>query len=153
MVKKIAALAGAGVLLASMAGPALGCFGWWCDWSDEIGISNSATVTNIVGTVANTGHNDMGGKFVWGGGIDTGNATAGSGVINQVNWNEVGCDCVDGDITIGNRASVLNLVDTRANTGHNHLGGMCVGGGLIDTGNAGATSLVDNFINTNIVGW
>jgi hypothetical protein len=89
--------------------------------------------------------------MVWGGEILTGTAIASGSVLNDLNYNELGCGCYD-DLYIKNKASVWNSVTTKANTGGNDLGGMWVGGGLIDTGDAGATSAIENIVNTNLVG-
>ena len=148
MKKKLAALAGAGVLLLSMAGPALGWGGWWWGSDDDLVINNHDTTLNsTVRTNANTGHNGS-----WFGGlIMTGPAGATSMVTNDVNSSIVGCDCAD-DVTINNNHTRLNsTVTTSANTGYNHGGGWFGGG--IDTGSAGATSMVSNFVNTVMVGF
>jgi hypothetical protein len=147
--RKLAALAGSAALLFSMAGSAFAFFPYF--FQDEATVKNYARVSNRVYTKANTGYNELGGKFVWGGEIATGAAGALTGVSNIVNANELGCGCYD-DLYIKNKASVWNSVTTKANTGGNDLGGMWVGGGLIDTGDAGATSAIENIVNTNLVG-
>ena len=143
MKKKIAALAGAGVLLLSMAGPAFGIFGLF--GSDDLVINNiNTSLVNRVMTSANTGLNSS----LFGGLIMTGPAGATSMVTNGVNESVVGCGCFD-DVTINNTHTTLNsVVTTSANTGLNH-GGMFGG---IGTGAAGATSMVSNWVNTSFVG-
>lgn len=139
MIKKIAALAGAGALLLSMAGPA---FGFTL-------VKNKAKVKNIVVTKADTGDNSIHGKYVFGGEIITGDAGACALVDNDVNSSVVYPD--DGALIIKNKAKVKNVVITKADTGDNSIGGKVVGGGGIDTGNAGASSIVTNFVNYSIV--
>ncbi len=152
MIKKALAIAGAGAVLLSMAGPAFG-MGWWWMGGDDVTIRNVGTVNNTITNSANTGHNDIGGMCVHGGRILTGGASATANVGNDVNSNGIGCFSCDGDIDIYNTGLVNNRVTNRANTGYNHIGGMFVGGGLISTGNAGASTLVTNFVNTNMVGF
>jgi hypothetical protein len=149
MKKKIAALAGAGVLLLSMAGPAFGIFDWGGS-SSELNIYNGASVTNRTYTKAYTGDNGIGGMFVKGS-IWTGAAGATALVANDVNSSVVAsCDCYD-TINIYNGASVYNKTYTKADTGDNGVGGMW-NGGWIHTGGAGATSVVDNLVNFSLVG-
>lgn len=45
--------------------------------------------------------------------------------------------------------TVVNKVETKADTGDNSIGGKCVGGGSITTGNASAISMVYNDVNTS----
>ena len=153
--KKIAiTAAAAGVMLAS-AMPALA---WhWSNDDLNIKIKNKNTnVTNNVTTQANTGLNSIGGGW-WGSGatINTGNAGATSVVTNDVNTNVVDlCGCLglgdfdDVTVDIENKdTNVNNNVTTQANTGLNTIQKK----GTINTGNAGATGVVTNFVNTNIV--
>ena len=149
MMKKALALAGAGVILLSMAGPSFGTGGGW--WGgDDVNIYNRASVINNVVTQASTGYNSVGGLLVCGR-IRTGAAGATAIIGNDVNLNQVGCDGCDGDVEIHNNAYVRNNVLTQASSGYNRVGGLLVGG-MIRTGAAGATSMVTNFVNTNIVG-
>ncbi len=151
MIKKVLAIAGAGAILLSMAGPA---FGWGWSWggSNDLDIDNHAFVVNKVYTRADTGDNSIGGRYVFGGSIRTGAATAGTDVLNDVNSSFVGCDCVDGDVDIDNGAFVYNRVKTRADSGDNRIGGKFVGGGSITTGAAGAGSIVTSLVNYSVVG-
>src|SRR3989344_4585462 len=151
--KKIAITAAAGALMLGAAMPALADDGGFL----LVKIKNWAKVKNVVVTTANTGGNDIHGKIVVGGDIDTGNADAGALVTNTVNSNLVDlCDCLDGDgaaiVKIKNGAKVKNVVITTANTGDNSIHGKVVVGGDIDTGEAGAGALVTNVVNTNVVG-
>ena len=145
--KKLAALAGAGALLLSMAG---GAFGFWS--SDDITIDNHARIYNRVTTKADSGDNTVfGGMFsrskIW-----TGTASAGSTVYNDVNATLIGCDCLDGDLDVDNRAKVRNKVYTKADSGDNTVFGGMLSSSRIYTGGATAVSAVDNFVNTVIVG-
>jgi hypothetical protein len=149
MMKKALALAGAGALLLTMAGPAFG--NWWWMGGNDVDIDNHAFVMNDVYTKADSGDNSIGGKYVWGGSIRTGAATAGSTVGNDVNSSFVGCAC-DKDVDIDNHAFVMNDVYTKADSGDNSIGGKCVGGGTIVTGAAGAGSVVTNFVNWSTIG-
>jgi len=91
MIKKIAALAGAGALLLGAAVPVF-ANGWWWN-NDDVDIDNHAYVRNTVITKADTGDNSIGGKLVFGGDINTGDAEALGIVTNAVNTTVVG----DGD--------------------------------------------------------
>lgn len=119
-------------------------------------IKNWAWVKNVVNTSADTGGNVIAAEDdVDGGSISTGVATAWSGVSNIVNTNDVeACPCEeDGTLIIKNKAKVKNYVTTSANTGWNVIAaGDDVTGGSIYTGDANAGSLVENVVNTNIVG-
>jgi hypothetical protein len=158
--KRIAAIAGAGAMLLGMAGPAFGIF--WGDWGSDsqLTVNNHAYVINKTETEAETGDNETGGShptfsFFGGGGggsqggaIFTGNAGATAMVGSDVNRTVVaGCDCYD-MVTINNGAFVYNKTETEAETGDNETGG----GGWIMTGNAGASSMVQNFVNWTMVG-
>ena len=150
MIKKALAIAGAGAILLSMAGPAFGC--WWCWPSDDIDIWNRAKVHTRIYNKADTGDNEVHGEYVFGGRIRTGDARATSTVYNDVNYNDVGCGCMDGDVDIHNRARVGTRIYNKADSGDNEVHGKVVCGGRIRTGAATATSMVDNLVNTNIVG-
>jgi len=149
--KRIAALTGAGALLLGMAVPALA--GHYRRGSDELTVLNLGVVVNNTETEAETGDNEAGSK----GWIMTGNAGAGASVFNDVNYTAVaGCGCYD-DVKILNGAFVWNDTETEAETGENEVGGghhhrRSRGGGMIFTGDAGATSAVSNFVNTTLVG-
>ena len=166
MMKKAAALAGAGALVLAMAGSVFaigGCYGGRCDWDrgGDLTVSNKASVLNIVNTEASTGHVSVGGgnqsPFPCGFGgwtkptmsmVMTGDAAATSSVSNNVNYNLVGsCDCLDGDTMFKNRARVTNLVNTDASSGY-----IGVKSGWVMTGGATAKGVVANMVNTNLVG-
>ena len=152
MVKKIAAMAGAGAMLLSMAGPAFGMGWWWMDSGNDVDIHNWATVTTKTYTKADSGDNEIGGKMVWGGGIHTGAASAYANVYSDVNSTLIGCNDCTSDVSVYNGARVYTKTYTKADSGDNDLGGMCVGGGWIGTGAAGATSLVSGLVNLTVVG-
>ena len=156
MMKKALALAGAGALLLSVALPVLGyCMGPFCFGDDggDLTIDNCARVYTKVYNKADTGDNSIGGKYVRGGSIKTGAADATARVYNDVNSSVIGCDCIDGDISIDNHARVKTRVYNKAYTGDNSIGGRCVSGGRIRTGDAGATALVDSLVNFTMVGY
>jgi len=151
--KKLTALAGAGAMLLGMAGPAFAGLSDWFGGSSSLTVRNSALVINKTETEAETGDNETGGGgFIW-----TGNAYASALVGNDVNSTFVaGCDCYD-DVTVRNSAFVYNNTETEAETGDNDTGGgrhhsRHGSGGVIFTGNAGATSVVTNFVNWTSVG-
>ena len=156
--KKLAITGAAAALLLSSAVPAFASH-WWSDDDLNLRIRNWAYVKNDVDTNANTGFNAiLAGDDVKGGKIRTGNAGATSIVTNDVNSNFVDlCGCLgdfdDATIKIKNGAKVKNYVDTSANTGFNAIGAEDdVKGGRILTGNAGATGVVENVVNTNVLG-
>lgn len=141
-IKKIAIAGAAGALMLSAAMPAFASTYIW----------NGAEVLNEIMTAANTGGNIIAGEAVVGGLIETGNATAGTQVANVVNSNDVDSwDCECEGSYIENHALVGNFVATLANTGENTIIGGLVDGGEINSGNAGATSVVANVVNTNVV--
>ncbi len=151
--KKLAITGATAALLLSSAVPA------FADDTLYLKIKNWAYVKNDVDTKANTGFNAiLAGDDVKGGKIKTGSATAVSGVLNVVNSNSVDlCNCLDefddATIRIRNGAKVKNYVYTLANTGFNAIiAEDDVKGGRISTGNAGATGIVENVVNTNVVG-
>lgn len=150
MMKKALALAGAGAMLLAVVGPAFGTF-WWMG-SDDVTIGNYAMVFNDVSNKADSGDNSIGGMCVFGGSIKTGAATANAYVGNDVNGSAVGCVGCDGDVDIHNFAFVTNDVHNKADSGDNRIGGKFVGGGSITTGTAGASSIIENFINWSVVG-
>ncbi|GEM_PF-2379632 len=148
----IATGAGAALLLSATAIPALANF------DDFTLIKNKAWVKNIVITKADTGGNSINaGDDVKYGSITTGGAEAGALVDNVVNTNQLDCGCVnnhdDSGLIIKNKAGVKNVVITKADTGGNSINAWDdVKGGSIDTGMAGAGSIVTNVVNTNIIG-
>lgn len=174
MIRKIAALAGAGALLLSAAIPVLANGDWHHNRGGELEIkieNKDTSVTNRVATIANTGlnsveggHRHHGGPSSQGGdenggsnrgSINTGNAGASSDVMNVVNSNTVDlCGCLSdkkGDVKVeikNEGTDVTNGVLTMANTGLNSIKGQ----GRIRTGDAGAEGVVTNIVNTNTVG-
>lgn len=120
--------------------------------SDDISIRNYARVSNDIEVEATTGDNEIEGFGIRGGRISTGTATAYGTLKNDVNYNEIGCDCTDGDLTVRNTARVRNELEVKAESGDNEIEGFMVGGGRIRTGTAYADGLVENFVNTNVVG-
>ena len=161
-IKRIAITAAAAGMVLSAAVPALAWRGYSRSSNDlELEIENEDTnVRNNVLTVSNTGFNDVEGgrshhhRSSGGGSISTGNAGATSDVFNQVNTNTVDlCGCLgdrrgDVEVEIENEdTDVTNNVLTVSNTGFNEVNGR----GRIRTGNAGATGLVTNIVNTNVV--
>lgn len=150
----IAAGAGAAMILGATAIPALASVSNG-DGGGFTLIKNKAWVKNITVTKADTGDNAIGaGRDVSGGSITTGAAVAGASIQNVVNWNEVDpCGC-DGVTIIKNKAKVKNVTITKADTGGNAIvAGRDVNGGSIGTGDATAGSVVENAVNTNIVGF
>lgn len=147
----IAAGSAAALMLSATAVPAFASHWQWNN-DDDVNITNWASVKNYVTTKADTGDNSISGKYVFGGAIDTGKAVAGTEVLNVVNDTTLDCGCLDGDLTIKNSAVVKNYVYTKADTGDNSISGKVVGGGDIDTGDATAGSLVQNIVNTTLVG-
>lgn len=157
MVKKITAI-GSVLSLAAFAVPAFALA------DVTVTNTNSADVTNDVTVSANTGINvstggaggnggdasafagdawggrgDAGGM---GGGVTTGDATAVSKLVNDVNSNtatiKTSCEC-EGDITVTNtnEADVSNTVHVAPNTGGNaSLGGDAGNGGTATTGSS-----------------
>ncbi len=153
MFRKLAALAGAGALLLSVAGPAFAGFPYYHPKpSGGIDIDNHAFVLTKVSTTADSGDNEIGGKIVKNGTIVTGAAGALAAVSNDVNSSVLGCKRCTGSVDIDNHAFVSTKVYTKADSGDNEIGGKIVKGGLISTGAAGATSIVDQFVNYTQVG-
>jgi hypothetical protein len=161
--KKLIAMGIAVLVLALVAAPAMarvGCPGPSCggDEGGDLTIVNSASITNVVNTQASTGYISLSGmkkpktcgmgSFGSTGLIMTGDAGAYSDVLTQANYVGVGCDCVDGDITVANNGVVNNVVNTQASTGY-----IRAGGGWVVTGDAYAGSLVTNLVNTVMVGY
>jgi len=152
MLRKLAALAGAGALLLAVAGPALAWGYGGGGSSGGLDIKNWASVVTNVYTKADTGDNTISGFKVSGGKIRTGDAVASSGVYTEANTTLLsGCeDC--GSVKINNGASVQTTVTTKADTGDNTISGFKVSGGKIWTGGAEAGSLVNNVVNFTSVG-
>ncbi len=107
--------------------------------------SNTAIgVSNNVGASANTGANTTGWSFWKSGTIVTGDAGASASGLNAINSNYASGW---GSKTQTNKAyGVSNNVGADANTGANSA----MGGGYVQTGNAGATAQGVNLVNTNI---
>lgn len=133
--------------------------------SADLNISNTGTVTNTVSTSANTGNNYQTAKgSVEGSSITTGAASAGANVMTQLNWNQFDCGCVLGlsgdihklDFDLSNHGTVTNTIATSANSGGNYqsAGGWWgeVEKSSITTGAAGASSVIQNVVNTNMFG-
>jgi len=175
MMRKIAALAGAGALLLAAAGPAFGCFGLWCVLCRD---RNNADVVNNAEAGAYTGGNSQrnvadvmygGGVEVRGAGgkrdIDTGDADAYAGALVVAN---VDVSCCDGESCMcleTNNARVRNGAGAMADTGLNaqddvalvrYGGGVDVYGGsgdrILDTGAADATARSWSIVNVSW-GW
>jgi hypothetical protein len=119
-------------------------------------VTNNATnISNNVVTLSNTGFNQVNGVSsrhhnTSGGLIVTGDAGASTLAVNVVNTNVGGCGCTTtGNTTVNNTANhVSNTVWTVSNSGVNQVNG----GGSIGTGDAGASSMVGNVVNTNVSG-
>jgi len=170
--KLIVTGAAAGMLLTSAVG-AFATFNFpWLDpqTTADVSISNTGSVSNSVNTSANTGYNDQTAKgdVEWSS-ITTGAANAGANVMTQLNWNQFDCGCVLGlggfdnlDFSLSNNGSVSNAVNTSANSGYNTQsatghGGWWFGGAEVEhssmtTGAAGASSVVQSVVNTNMFG-
>lgn len=162
-IKKIAITAAAAGMVLSAAVPALAWGGRHGRSSNDLELeieNENTTVRNNVLTLSNTGFNEVEGghsrhhRSSGGGSINTGNAGATSDVLNQVNTNTVDlCGCLgdrrgDVEVEIENEdTDVTNNVLTVSNTGFNEVNGR----GRIRTGNAGATGLITNVVNTNVV--
>lgn len=172
MMKKILALAGAGALLLSVAGPAFGCTGLWCLFCRDV---NNADVENNAQATAYTGWNSQsdladvehgGGVTVNSTGdrdIHTGNADAYAGALVVANTN---VSCCDGDscwCLETNNARVRNGAGAMADSGLNyqddmarvlHGGGVTVNGGdgsrVIHTGNADSEARAWTIVNTRL---
>jgi len=88
--------------------------------------------------------------------IDTGDASAETEVVNQVNINELNLeetaesgDMPSTDVSIENEAEINNNVETEAETGENEVEGS--GEEKINTGNAYASANVVSLVNFNLV--
>jgi hypothetical protein len=150
--KKFASLVGAGALLLTMAVPAFGFFPVF-QKPAEVKVYNSAFVTNTTTTKATSGDVELNAFTLSGGVYKTGSASSGAGVYNQVNSTQLGCTSCSQDLTIKNNAFVMNDTYTKATSGEVEVGGWKVGGFVYaSTGAAGASSSVQNFVNTTIVG-
>lgn len=140
MIKKLIITgAAAGLLLVSAA--------------SAFATNNTATdIKNSVTTSVNTGYNTVNGSshshHSSSGMIGTGNASAQGVGVNVVNTN-VGTTGGHHSSSVSNSAhDVSNTVTTSANTGNNTVNG----GGSIGTGDAGASGLGLNVVNTNVSG-
>lgn len=145
-IKKLAAGTAGAALFLSAALPA---FAWF---DSATIVSNHARLNNFTLTVANSGLNGMMAEDdVEGGSIATGEAVAIAGVANVVNTTEV-TPGEDAFTLVHNRAGVRNTTLTFANSGLNGMmAGDDVEGGSIETGMAGAESVVANVVNTTVV--
>jgi hypothetical protein len=158
--------AAAGLFLSSTVGAfATGPFSFFGS-SADLNISNTGTVTNTVSTSANSGNNYQTAKGdVENSSILTGAASAGANVMTQLNWNQFNCGCVLGlgnnvhslDFDLSNHGTVTNTLSTAANSGGNYQNaGGWFGGEVehssITTGAAGASSVIQNVVNTNMFG-
>jgi hypothetical protein len=169
MIKKLIVTGAAAAIMLSSAAGAFATFTPFNFGSSaNIDISNTGTVTNTVSTSANTGNNYQTAKGdVEYGGITTGAANAGANVMTQLNWNQFDCGCVLGlngnvhslDLDLSNHGTVTNNIATAANSGGNYqtAGGMFWFGGEVEhssitTGAAGASSVIQNVVNTNMFG-
>lgn len=157
-IKKFAVTAAATGMMLSAAVPA------FASHLDNLTIvkNENTNVFNGVLTLSNTGLNGIfaGNDDVNNGSIITGNANAWSSVFNMVNTNVVDlCGCLgskgkDSLLVVKNdNTHVDNYVLTVANTGLNGIfADDDANGGSIRTGGAGAGSIVENVVNTNVVG-
>ena len=170
MVKKIAALAGAGALLLSVAVPA---FAW--NWS-------YVDVGNYVGAVADTGGNSQGNYATANGVYDfadgsssgarsmtTGSATAVATADVTVGTNLYDCDWCGGCCFSKNISDVYveNFAMAEANTGSNAQNNSAVASGYenhadassgsgyrsMTTGPAYSNASAFTVVNTTLVGW
>ncbi|WKZ26051.1 MAG: hypothetical protein QY322_01935 [bacterium] len=119
--------------------------------SDDTSVRNYGRVTNNVEVKADSGDNSISGKYVGGGRILTGIADAMSTLVNVVNTNDLGCGC-DGDLSVKNMARVRNNVEVKADSGDNSISGKYVRRGMIGTGDAIATSVIESTVNTTVTG-
>ncbi|MCL4354928.1 hypothetical protein M1349_05735 [Patescibacteria group bacterium] len=126
------------------------------DDGSSVRVENRADVRNTSVAISNTGLNKIGGHEVEedGARIRTGAATSYATVYNNVNKTKVDlCGCEDeSSVRVENNADVRNTSVAISNTGLNKIGGHEVEGGRIRTGGAYADSLVDNVVNTTVVG-
>ena len=144
--KKLASLMGAGAMLLGMAVPAFAgtfSFPWPTPKTTEATVKNYAHVGTTLNTTVNSGWNKTMG---WFGSVTSGAASALESVTNQVNFNQIGCNCSD-DLYIKNMAGVKATLNTNVNSGFNSSFG-----GMVTSGAAGVMSAVENVVNTNIVG-
>jgi hypothetical protein len=135
----------------------------------NVNVNNCANVQNIIDSKASTGWN----KILGGNGsasIITGAASATSFATTTANQNWIDVAGILGkiNVTIGNRASVLNTIDAKAKTGGNFID-MCECGtnqkcgkhrcynpcpcpdASIRTGAADAMSYAATLVNSNVV--
>jgi hypothetical protein len=145
IVKKIAAVAGAGALLLSVASPAFA--------DDDLNIRNRVRVRNNVTTQSNTGLNAiLAADDVRGGRVRSGNAEAVATVATTANTSSVDDRSGFDDTTVRNRARVTNNVTTQSNSGLNSiLAADDVRGGRVRSGNAVSDSMVTNVVNTTVI--
>lgn len=141
-------------------------------------LTNRADIDNTIKTTAKTGNNEEKGNTI-GGEIKSGEATASTAVVNDVNNNVVSisqgnsdCGCTASglnthtgphsknsveikntkEVSVGlyNNADIENNVTTSASTGGNESKWNTVGGS-IESGPATATTTVANYANNNSV--
>ncbi len=142
IVKKLAVAAASAALVLGTIVPAFA----------ETNVSNLGVVVNGVLTTSDTGNNSLNGDFVDGGSVTTGNAISVAQVENILNTTSVDSKSFFGsDVTVNNAGLVLNLVGISASTGKNTVNAGEVDGGSVQTGNAGAESVVSNVVNTTVV--
>jgi hypothetical protein len=153
--KKLAVLVASAAMVLVFAAPSFACTGWWCGGSqDSLDISNFGSVRNVLTTKTYTGDNLIGSFFgkVFGAQLTTGTASAVSSVGSEVNTTAIAsCDCFD-EVEVSNFGSVLNNVYTKSDTGNNTIGGWWTGGVGLTSGSAGATTLLENIVNTTVIG-
>ena len=154
--KKIIALAGAGILLASMVTPV---FGWYLFSSDVAIVDNSAIASSWTGgntqnATANmfSGVNASGFRY-----MRTGNAGSQATAVTVANTH-VGCDsCGFEGVSHEDVALVGNDAVVMSDTGDNHqnvvgsFGSVNAGGGrIIRTGNAWSRASAWTVVNTHL---
>ncbi len=150
--KKLASLVGAFAMVLVFALPAFASYRHHRS-SDDTTVTNRARVSNNLELESETGDNEIHGRVVRDADITTGEAETVGTVYNRVNRTEIGCDCEgDGDLDVRSSARVRNSLELEAETGDNEIHGRYVGGGDIDTGDAYVDGLVDNTVNTTLVG-
>ena len=137
MTKRIATAAATAAIVFAMATPAFAA----------TPVHNHAQVTTHVNNSSNSGLNEIQGFVVAGGSIKTGDATANSLVVNNVNDTTVGHHS---NTPVQNHANVTTHVNNSSNSGENTVQGFVVTSGSIKTGDAGANSGVVNVVNTTV---
>jgi hypothetical protein len=156
MIKKLAALVGAGALILGVVTPVLGfgsCYGPYCynksSYDVVVENDNDLFIHADADAYANTGKNDMNTNASFmsmasGGGVmTTGNAAVGAGVnVETGNVTRVGCCWLKRDVKVDNDNDLFLFADADAyaNTGKNDMNtsagmmaGAC-GGGRMTTG-------------------